>query len=60
MFTDNNTEGYSAAELVVLNDAFAIIAARNPGMDEANICDVINNAWVGGETAEQLANSTGF
>lgn len=59
-FTDSNTEGFSEAELAVLNGAFDIVAAQHPGVDASNICDAINNAWVGGETAEQLAASVRF
>ncbi|WP_156428093.1 hypothetical protein [Novosphingobium sp. FSW06-99] len=63
-FTDSNTEGFSETELAVLNGAFDIVAARTEleTMDddlryqfEQSICDAINNAWIGGQTAEQLA-----
>jgi hypothetical protein len=60
MFTADNTEGFTAAELVILNDALKILIARNPDAQEYSLSDAINNAWVGGETADKLANSTGF
>ena len=60
MFTTDNTEGFNAAELATLNRAAEIIAQRNPEMTADSIHDAINNAWVGGQTAEELADATGF
>lgn len=59
-FTIDNTEGFTTAELNILNDALAILIARNPDAEEYTLSDAVNNAWVGGQTAEQLADATGF
>lgn len=59
-FTIDNTEGFTNAELNILNDALAILKVRNPDVEEYILSDAVNNAWVGGQTAEQLADATGF
>lgn len=60
MFTTENTEGFTGSDIATLNTAADIIAARNPDMTEDGVSDAINNAWVGGQTAEELANATGL
>lgn len=56
MFTDENTEGFSAAELALLNEALAIRLAR--GEDEKNASDAINNAWNESATLSMLLGDT--
>jgi len=53
-YTDDNTEGFSAAELAILNAAFDSLAAAEPGMDEKSIDDALTNAWVEGMTVDSL------
>ena len=61
MFTTDNTEGqFTTNELATLNAAAAIITARNPDMLEYSVKDAITNAWIGDQTAEELADATGF
>jgi hypothetical protein len=43
MFTIDNTEGFNAAELALLNEALVIRIAR--GEHEKDASDAINNAW---------------
>ncbi len=56
MFTDENTEGFSAAELALLNEALAIRLAR--GEDEKNASAAINNAWNESATLSMLLGDT--
>lgn len=54
MFTLDNTEGFTTADLSLLNAALAILAAR--GIDESNASDIVNNNWTGnGDTVESLS-----
>lgn len=53
-YTDDNTEGFSAAELAVMNDAFDRIAIVAPEMDEKSIDDAITNTWVEGMMVDAL------
>ena len=59
-FTAETTEGFSEPEIAIMNEAAAIIMERNPGIDRATVCDIINNAWSGGQTAAALTDSAGF
>ena len=43
MFTSDNTEGFTAADLNIMNEALEILIAG--GMDEKNASDRINNNW---------------
>lgn len=52
MFTMDNTEGFTAAELATLNAALKIRMDR--GEDEKSARDIINNRWVEGATVEDL------
>ena len=56
MFTMQNTDGFTEAQLEILNAALSIVQQAHPGMDESNASDLINNAWIGEETASALAN----
>lgn len=53
-FTTENTEGFSAAELAMLNAAFDRVAATEPGMDEKSIDDALTNAFIDGITIDEL------
>jgi hypothetical protein len=48
MFTTENTEGFTAAQIADLNDALAALKREFPEVDEANLHDMINNAWFEG------------
>lgn len=52
MFTQENTNGYSDAELETLNEALAIFVGL--GIDEQNASDMIHNAWQAGITAQEI------
>ena len=52
MFTEDNTDGFTAADLAAVNEALAIRMDR--GEDEKGACDAINNAWREGATVEAL------
>lgn len=43
MFTMQNTEGFTQADLDLMNKAVATLMAR--GFDEANASDRVNNNW---------------
>jgi hypothetical protein len=60
MFTSENTEGFTAQELETLNSALAVLIARHPDADEANLSDALNNVWVPGLTAQELVNLVPF
>ncbi len=53
-WTENNTEGFTGAELDTLNTAQAALEKAFPKVDEANITDMLNNAWLPGSTADTL------
>jgi hypothetical protein len=52
-WTEDNTEGFTEAELDELNAAQAELELVTD-WDETNIADLLNNAWVPGSTAEAL------
>jgi len=53
MFTMENTQGFTEAELNLLNEAMAKLIAA--GIDEKNANDIINNNWqADGNTVESL------
>lgn len=55
MFTAENTQGFSAADLALLNAALETMMARYPDVDESNAHDIINNNWrETGNTVESL------
>lgn len=54
MFTLDNTEGFTPANLIVLNAALAKLMER--GIEESNASDIVNNNWTGdGDTVESLS-----
>jgi glycosyltransferase A (GT-A) superfamily protein (DUF2064 family) len=52
-WTEDNTEGFTEAELDELNAAQAELELLTD-WDEQNISDLLNDAWVPGATAESL------
>lgn len=53
MFTLENTEGFTQANLDMMNKALAILIER--GVEESNAQDIINNNWKeSGNTVESL------
>jgi ABC-type taurine transport system substrate-binding protein len=54
MFTLDNTEGFTAANIEIMNAALAKLVAR--GIEESNASDIVNNNWTGdGDTVDSLA-----
>ena len=51
---EDNTEGFTAAELAILNSVQNRLEAEHPDLDGRNIADVINNAWVEGSDEDAL------
>ena len=57
MFTEDNTDGFTEAELAILNDVAGAMLARNPDADvfvRGGIADAITQAWASGVSAEDL------
>lgn len=53
MFTAANTEGFTAADLELMNTAAAALIAQ--GVEESNAADIVNNNWMPeGNTVESL------
>jgi hypothetical protein len=52
MFTMNNTEGFSTADLAVMNAAFTILV--DSGMDEKTAHNFICNRWCNAATVDSL------
>jgi hypothetical protein len=52
-FTENNTDGFTAAELAEMNRALDMLADEGREDDENHISDFINNAYAPGMTAEE-------
>jgi hypothetical protein len=52
MFTQENTEAFTAEEIEILNAALAVRLARDE--DENSASDAINNAWHRGATLVEL------
>ena len=53
-FTMENTDGFSADDIEVLNAAFDHLKARAPDIDEGNISDAVSNAWTPEADARQI------
>lgn len=54
MFRTDNTDGFTPADLELLNAATAKLVA-DYGMDESNAADIVNNNWQpAGNTIESL------
>lgn len=58
MWTNQNTEGFSADELAMINRVLDRIAADADGIDQGNRDDAINNAWRGGISEAELEAET--
>lgn len=54
-WTQDNTEGFTDAQLDMINEAIATVRSERPGVERSNINDAINNAWAEQDTAEALA-----
>lgn len=53
MFTMDNTQGFTEADLDLMNEAVEVLIAD--GIDESNACDIVNNNWMPeGNTVESL------
>lgn len=53
MFRMNNTQGFTQADLDLMNEALEILLAD--GIDESNASDIVNNNWLpDGNTVESL------
>lgn len=53
MFTAENTAGFTASDLELMNEALGVLVAA--GVDESNASDIINNNWQeSGNTVETL------
>lgn len=52
MFTLDNTDGFTQADLDRLNAAAALL--DTDGIDAQNIADILNNAWYDGITVDEL------
>lgn len=53
-WTQDNTEDFTADELAMMNEAQAALEAAFPDADDANIADMLNNAFIPGATVEGL------
>ena len=55
MFTQENTEGFTGSDLVLMNEALAVLIAY--GLDEKTAGDRVNNNWQPtGNTVESLTD----
>lgn len=55
MFTMDNTEGFTQADLELLNEALELLMAD--GIDESNASAIVNNNWIPeGNTVESLTD----
>jgi hypothetical protein len=59
MWTMDNTEGFTQAELDTLNTALDRLARNFPDVEPANINDALNNAWVDGISVDDLVAQAG-
>jgi len=58
-FNEGNTEGFTAKQLSILNEARDILMSQNDdfaGMEGYSLDDMITNVWAGQATAEKLAD----
>lgn len=53
-FTENNTEGFSAADLSTLNSALDILIEDGIDDDMNRVSDALNNAWFEDASADEL------
>lgn len=59
MFTFDNTDGYTQADLDLMNEALEVLMAA--GIRESNASDLITNNWrETGNTIETLTRRHGF
>lgn len=56
-FREDNTNGFSSAELDILNFVFRFHCDEDADEDDRkNLGDLINNLWVEGDTVSSLLN----
>jgi hypothetical protein len=60
IWTEENTEGFTAADLAELNAAQAKLEAQHGAELESAIADKLNNAWTEGATAAELIARVSF
>jgi hypothetical protein len=53
-WTNDNTKGFTAAELAMLNEAQDRLDVASPGVDPGNIADRLYNAFYPGITVDDL------
>ena len=53
-FTADNTEGFAAAEIQMMNDVAEKIICENDGIESYSVTDAINNAYARDVTATAL------
>lgn len=59
MFTMDNTDGFTQAELNILNRvADALVAEKS--YERSNAADAVNNAWCAGMTEAELRAAVGL
>lgn len=56
-WNEQNTEGFSPAELAILSNAQNRLASDFPGIDESNLNDLLNNEWHTGITENELVDA---
>jgi hypothetical protein len=56
MWTTENTEGFTQAELNLINEAIEIVMQKAGDVEAYSVDDAINNAWADQTTAAALAN----
>ena len=56
-WTEDNTEGFTAAELDAMNDAQERLESAFGGVDSKHISDRLNNAFCPGMTADDLVEA---
>jgi hypothetical protein len=59
-WTKENTDGFNAAELDMLNLAQSELMRRHPDIEAANICDSLNNAFHKGISYQNLMTHASF
>lgn len=56
-WNEQNTDGFSPAELEMLTNAQNRLALDFPGIDETNLCDLLNNSWYSGITENEIVDA---
>lgn len=56
-WNEENTEGFSTAELEMLSNAHNRLARNFPGLDRSNLNDLLNNSWYSGITENEIVDA---